>query len=212
MPGELSQHKIFEKRFFKFTEIGLFVHSKTFFKTHEYELKYEDIGTKLIYIKKGLKAWLIPTCILIFLSLILLIDRLNGGDVEKGAEIFYLIPGLGCLIGYLLTYEKSCYLVKPNNKNAIKFLIDKPSKEQLSDFLKELDKNRKHYLLAKYGDLNRNLTYEHQYNNLTWLRDNDVLSSDEFQEKKAKLDEYLPITTVVSGFRLSTKDISSSNY
>ncbi len=205
MQFDFYQKRGFEKRGFKFTDKGLFVHYSKFFKTHEYELNYEAIGNRLIFSKKGIKAWLIAAILLLFASFVLLLDRLNGGEVEKGAEIFYLLPGIAFLTTYFLTYEKACYLVKSNNTNAIQFLIEAPSKKELEDFLTFLESKRKWYLLDMYGQINKNISYEKQHDNFMWLHDTGVITFDELGKKKVELDLVLQSNTVVSGF-LSTNE------
>jgi hypothetical protein len=51
-----------------------------------------------------------------------------------------------------------------------------------------------------YGQLNLNLSYELQYNNLTWLLENDVLTKAEYDEKVLLLNKSMPITTPIKGF------------
>src|ERR1700694_101060 len=137
MQNDFYQQKSFEQRWFAFTNDGLCVRYKKFFKVHEYELKYEDIGTRLIQSSEGIRRWLIFSLIFLVISVTLFIDRIYGGEVEKGAELFYMIPAIACGVVYALTYKRSCYLVKPNNKNPIEFLYNRPSKSKLEDFIKE---------------------------------------------------------------------------
>lgn len=200
MYDDFTQEKLFEKRYFQFISTGLVVQYKNLFKVQKFEIKYEDIGTKLIYLNKGVKGWLISAGLFVFVSLTLFVVRESGGDVETGAEIFYLVPGVACLIAYFITYDKSCYLATSNYSAPLKFLIDNPSKLLFDDFFIKFKNKRREYLLEQYGQTNKELPYEQQYNNLTWLLNNDVLSNDEFKEKKAELDAFLPKNVVVSGF------------
>ena len=200
MHYDFSQHKLFEKRWFKFTEDGLRVRYNNIMKTHEYELKYEDIGTKVVDFVGGIRAFLVPTLILSVVAAVVYIDRINGGDVENGAEIFYLSFALVCLVLYIMTFKRVRYLSKSNNANAIEFLIKKSTEKDLENFINQILSRRKSFLMERYGYLNKNISYESQYNNLKWLLDNDVLDQIDYNEKLAKLDELFPSTTVVKGF------------
>lgn len=204
MHYDFSQHKLFEKRWFKFTKDGLRVGYRNIMKKHEYELKYEDIGTTVVDFTGGVRAWLVPTLILSVVAAILYIDRINGGDVENGAELFYLSFALVCLILYVMTFKKARYLSKSSNANAIEFISKKPTEKELENFINQILSRRKSFLKGRYGQLNKNISYESQYNNLKWLLDNDVLDQNDYNEKMAKLDELFPSTTVVKGFTFGT--------
>jgi hypothetical protein len=191
--SDFYQQKLFEKRWYSFTDEGLHIKYKKVLKTHEYELKYEDIGTRIIQSKTGVRQWLIATIIFTIISLTLLIDRATGGDVERGAELIYIFLALMCGAGYYFTYKKSCFL-------AIELLINNPSKHQFEDFLTEIKSRRRDSLLERYGQLNKNLSYEYQHSNLTWLLDNEVLSKQEFNERLTQLNNLQPSATTVTGF------------
>lgn len=201
MQYDFSQYKLFEKRSFKFTDDGLRVRYRNIMKTHEYELKYEDIGTKVVDFTGGVRAWLVPTLILSVVAGILYIDRINGGDVEKGAELFYLSFALVCLTLYILTFKKARFLSKSNNANAIEFLSKNPTEEDLGNFINQILLRRNSFLLGRYGQLNKNISYESQYDNLKWLLDNGVLNQNDYNEKIVELEELFPSTTVVKGFK-----------
>ncbi|WP_216848960.1 hypothetical protein [Pedobacter sp. L105] len=204
MHYDFSQHKLFEKRWFKFTDDGLRVRYRSIMKTNEYEIKYEDIGNKIVDFSGGVRAWFIPTLILSIVSGILYIDRINGGDVENGAEFFYLSFALVCLILYIMTFKKARYLSKSNNANAIEFLRKKATEKDLENFINQILSRRKSFLIERYGQLNRNISYESQYNNLKWLLDNNVLDQKSYEEKLADLEELFPATTVIKGFTFGT--------
>jgi hypothetical protein len=204
MKYDFSQNKLFEKRWFKFTDDGLRVRYRNMMKTHEYELKYEEIGTKVVDFRGGVRAWLVTTLILSVLAVIIYISRINGGDVGNGAELFYISFALVCLICYICTFKKACYLSKSNNVNAIEFLSKRPTEKDLENFINQILSRRKSFLMVRYGQLNKNISYESQYNNLNWLLDNDVLDQNAYNEKMGELDELFPSTTVIKGFTFGT--------
>ncbi|AOM76316.1 hypothetical protein BFS30_03575 [Pedobacter steynii] len=75
MHHDFYQQKFLEKRWYKFTNEGLHVSKKKFWNFYEYELKYEEMGNKIIRFKGGANAWWIPASILIFISSILFLDK-----------------------------------------------------------------------------------------------------------------------------------------
>jgi hypothetical protein len=192
----------FNRKWFTLTEQELQVKQKSLFRSDEYSVNYEDIGSKIIKSRAGKKAWLVASVVMFSLSLIIFILRVSDEEVGKGAELFYLLIGLICCFIYFISYKHSFYLTQPSNTNAIEFLADNPTKEQLDLFIKQLKSKQKEVLLEKYGQLNKNLNYETQYHNLTWLRDNNILTTEEHQEKLQQLDNlYSPSNRI--GFGLS---------
>ena len=200
MPCDFYQKRLFDQRWFTLTDNSLHVKYKRFFRTHEYELKFEDLGTRVIQSHNDVRGLLTASILLIIISITLFADKLSGGDVETGAELFYLLPGIASGIAYFVTYKKSYYLVKSNNTNAVEFLYNNPSKQELGDFVNHVRDRRKEHLTKLYGELNANLSYEHQYKNLTWLLENDVLSKAEYDAKIHLLNRSVPITTTIKGF------------
>jgi hypothetical protein len=180
MQCDFYQKRLFDQRWFNLTDNGL--------------------GTRVIQSHNDVRGFLTASVILTFISIFLFADRLSGGDVETGAELFYLLPGIAFAIAYFVTYKRSYYLVKSNNTNAVEFLYNRPSKQQLGDFVNHVRFKRKEHLMELYGKLNLNLSYELQYNNLTWLLENDVLTKAEYDEKVLLLNKSMPITTPIKGF------------
>jgi len=190
----------FNSKWFTLTEQGLQVKQKSLFSSDEYSVNYEDIGSKIIKSKAGKKGWLIATASLFSLSLVLSILRIAGEDVGKGAELFYLLIGSICFLVYYITYKSTFYLAQSGNTNAIEFLADRPTEEKLELFIGQLKSKQKEVLLEKYVILNKNLAYETQYQNLTWLKDANILTKDEFGDKLRQLDNlYSPINRIGFG-------------
>ncbi|MFC5623826.1 hypothetical protein [Algoriphagus winogradskyi] len=180
---------LFNRKHFTLKEDGLHLVYKSLIKSSEVFVKYENIGTKIIINKSGKKGWLIATGVLLALSLSLYIDNKFSGNVERSFEAFYFGISMSCLLVYLLTFKQSLHLTKDDNTNSIEFLLNNPSKTHLDDFLLELKNKKKEVLLEKYGGLNKNISYEKQYENLNWLRHNNALNSEEHKQKIKELDD-----------------------
>ncbi len=179
----IQTDKFFNKRVYELTDIGLKGQLKRLFNSSEYFVDYEDIGVRILKSKTGNTVWLIIAIIGLVLPILLLILRLFGGDVEGGAELLYLTIGLVSGLIYWLTYSKSFYLVQPGNKNAIEFIHNNPSKDELEQFIETLKAKRKKTLEDKYGQLNTLLPYEQNHQNLLWLFNNDVIEKNEFDNR-----------------------------
>jgi hypothetical protein len=192
---------LFNRRWFKIDDEGLSVTSKSLTSSSEVFVKFEDIGVKIIKSKGGKKGWLIATIIFLLLSAGMFFFEKSGGDTDKNAFMVYLILAIISGIIFLLTFKSSFYLADNNNQNAIRFLIDKPSKEELSDFINSLKLERKKVLIAKYGQITNLLSYEQQLNSLNWLSSAQALSKEEYESKVAQLNSLFRKSNPIIGFR-----------
>ena len=201
MQYDFSQQRLLEKRHFRFMEDGLFIHSSNAGMTHEYEIKYENIGTKIIYWKNGLNIYLLVAAFLTAASVIFCFD-ITEPEVEPSMRLFLVVLILLCISLYFITYKKARYITTPNNSNPIELFSNKPSIEAVDDFIDEILSRRKTFLLQRFGQLNKNLSYEPQYYSLTWLLDNKVINEEEYDQKLQELNSLYPSTLTIKGFAI----------
>lgn len=70
------------------------------------------------------------------------------------------------------------------------FYKSNPDKQSVDQFIDELFKSRDIYLREMYfAEVNKNLSYEAQKNDLQWLRRIEAISTVEFSNLKKELDE-----------------------
>ncbi|HCL06693.1 MAG TPA: hypothetical protein DHW64_12360 [Chitinophagaceae bacterium] len=201
MSNALHQKGFFLKQsWFEITDIGLVIKTKTLTSNDEFFMNFEDIGTKIIRSNGGKKGWLIATVVFVILSIGMYVMEQSGGNAEKNAYLFYLIIAIICIVVYLMTYKRSFFLVTNDNSNAIEFLVDKPSKKEIGDFIQILKNRRKEYLSSKYGQLTKLISYEQQYNTLNWLNRSDVFSKEEYEAKLAELNGLFSGSNSIIGF------------
>lgn len=189
----IQTEKIFKHRIFEITENGLKGQDKGLFKNTEYFVNFEDIGVKVLKTKSGGRKWLYATLVFGFLTLIMLIMKIAGGDVGKGSEIFYLCLTFVCGFIYWISSTDSFYLVQQGNKNAIEFFSNKPSKKELNDFIEELKSKRAETLKYKYGQINELLPYELNYNSILWLFNCEAINKVEYDNKMIELNSLFKI-------------------
>lgn len=187
--------KFFNKRVYELTDNGLKGQVKQLFNASEFFVDYENIGVRILRSKSGNTPLLVIAIIGLALTVFVLTVRLFGGHVEGGTEILYLTIGLVTGLLYWLTYSKSLYLVQPGNNNAIEFIYDNPTKEELEQFIEVLKAKRNEVLEVKYGQVNGLLPYEQSHQNLIWLLNNDVISKDEFNTRLSDLNSKFPQPT-----------------
>ena len=200
----LYQRNIFfHKKWFEINDEGLSIISRSLSSNTELFVKFEDIGVKIIKDKKGKKGWIIASIICFLLAVGLFFDEKTGGNTDKNAFVVYLIFSIIFVVVFFMTYERSFYLADNDSKNAIKFLIDKPSKQELNDFIDKLKIERKKVLLTKYGQLTNLLSYERQLNSLNWLDSIEALSNKEYEDKISQLNFIFQKSNPIIGFKSS---------
>ena len=175
--------RLFNKKVFELTDTGLRGQQKKLFNSVEYFVDYEDLGVRILRSKTGTNGWLVASTIGFLLTAVVLVSKFTGGDVEPGAEFLYLTVGIVCGLVYWLTYSRTFYLVQQGNKNAIEFIYDNPTKEDLDLFINTLKEKRRTTLDDKYGNINVLLPYEQNYQNILWLFNNDVIDKKEFDNR-----------------------------
>jgi len=200
METTLHQKAFLSQSWFQITDQGLKVTNKSLTRTNDFFVTFEDVGTKTLRYNKGKKGWLIAALILLVVSMGLLVMEKSGGDTDKNAYIIYLTFSVVCLVAYFLTFKRSFYVVNNDNTNPISFLVNRPSREELDTFISTLKEKRKEYLLSKYGQVTKLLSYDKQYNTLNWLNQSEVLSKDEYLSKLEELNKLFSGSNPIGGF------------
>jgi hypothetical protein len=188
------------ENYFEITEEGLSVKTRKMSSASEYFVTFDDMGTKVIKSNKGKKGWLIASMVFLILSIGLLFLAKSGGNADKDAYVVYLIFSVICIAIYLVTFKRSFYVANNDNTNAISFLVDKPSQQELNEFIATLKSERKRNLYSKYTHITKLLSYEQQYDTLNWLNKNEVLSTEEYNLKLAELNSLFSVSNPVIGF------------
>ena len=202
MDGTLIQQNfLFNRKQFVITTEGIHVKSRRFLNNNEYFLNFEDIGLKIIKKRQGKLGWLLGIIAFTALAFAVLVAQLRGSDVE--AEAFAVYFGIAAIFtaGYLLTYERLCYLTNNDNSNSIIFLLDRPNQAVFENFLDELKAARKTYLLRKYSNFSRLLSFEQQYNQLQWLYSTSTISTAEYETSLSELNNLFNTTGTIRGFQ-----------
>lgn len=194
---------LLNRKWFEIGADGLSVRYKSLLGGGAYYVKFEQLGVKTIKSKSGNVGWLIAAFFSVGVGILLLADELGKGKPEYSNPLFYLVASVLCFLTYLFTYKRVFHLTRVDNTNAIAFLIDKPSKMELQDFIQHIKDKRKDYLVAKYGLLTSMLPYEQQHQNLLWLNNIDALSHKEYMEKMEELSRLFRSSPGVSQVHLN---------
>ena len=173
---------------------------KKFMKSNECFIRFENIGLNPLKSKSVNKGWVLASAAFLTLSIFLFIEKQRGSDVEPGAYVFYLVIFGFCALLSVITYKRAFYLTRNDNTNAIEFLVDNPSKEELESFIQILRSKRDTYMASIYGQIDVRISYERQHNQFTWLLENDFLTNQEYQNKITELKKAFTNSALLPGF------------
>lgn len=204
------EYKQFGLNLYRFRYIieanGITVIKKKLAQHTETFIEFEDIGSKIIKDNSRRIGWLIASAVFLLLAIAVFFDRVTGGKVGKGAEIFWVCVSIILFIVFVMTRKQTVYLAQSDNTNAIEFIGSKRYKDSLAEFTRQLLAARDKFLLDKYSTLDDMLPYNQQYNNLVWLYNLKLLNKEQLQSKIDELDA-LPTTrmlktdtTTITGF------------
>ncbi|WP_156125298.1 hypothetical protein [Cellulophaga sp. Hel_I_12] len=184
----LLQRKLFLRREFTMNKKDLNIKSSDLTSSEELNIPYEEIDTnKLIFQKKTDNIMLIITLIFGGFFIINLFNPENyKGDGWFGVGLFLFMV---TLFSAMITYVKSknLVLIPTLNNGYIEILKAKPNQKQFDEFLSELTSRISKYLKSKYGTLDFDMPYEPQLMNLSWLKDREIITTDEFENLKKEL-------------------------
>lgn len=184
----LLQRKLFLRREFKMNKRELNIKSSDLTSSEELNIPYEEIDTsKLIFQKQTDNIMLIITLIFGGFFIINLLNPDNyKGDGWFGVGLFLFMV---TLFSAMITYVKSknLVLIPTMNNGYIEILNAKPSQKQFDEFLSELTSRITTYLKSKYGTIDFDMPTEPQLMNLSWLKDREIITPDEFENLKKEL-------------------------
>lgn len=177
-----SRHREFELKGDK-----LHVKTKSMGEYNEYTIDVEYIGEERFYkthSKMGPRIVGIVFYIIMIISVlgILLEDNWAASENIIGLIIgIFLFGGLGSL-AFFSELRNELHLV--GGSAQVMFLLNKPSKEEMENFINELITRSRKTLIDKYSKVDPDLPEEIQIRNLYWLKEKGLISEEEYAELK----------------------------
>ena len=187
---ELKQYDTnFNRRIFKIMEDGVHVTQKGMTSSYEYFVEFEEIGTKTSIQKSRNLIWISLSILLLIICISVFINRINGGKVGNGAEVFHFVSSAIFYLVFILTRKNTFTLLNHDNTSGIDFIGSSRYRNKVDNFINLIHEKRKLYLIEKYTSLNDFMPYEQQYNDLIWLYKIKLLSEEELKSKIQLLNE-----------------------
>ncbi len=173
----LIQNRLLQKTTYSFYEHGISIKSKGLFNSLEYEVPYEELSDRVIYeskISDGYKVGMAGIIIFLIVSIIN-----NSGDMI----VLGIITVIAGLVVLYYTREKTASIILID-KRALIINQKKPNATVVREFISRIQSNRKEYLKAKYGRIDKDLPFETQINSFNWLKNSNVINEEEFETLK----------------------------
>ncbi|MEO0686164.1 MAG: hypothetical protein AAFY76_14295, partial [Cyanobacteria bacterium J06649_11] len=155
---------------------------------NEVSISFEDISGEKVSNESSNRFMLIGGSICVIISAILIGLRYLEQEIGNYAELFWLVIGITLLFIYNVTKEEF-WKIKVKNDKYIYLYKAIPSENEVEKFLSNMMKKRDEYLLLNYGNINSNLDYDTQFKRFQWLLKMNVITDQEFKEKKSQLDQ-----------------------
>jgi hypothetical protein len=117
----------------------------------------------------------------------------------EGNIFFTIIAFLAVLYFVIDYFYLSGSVIVVNSKSTpILFLKNRPNEVEVLEFIEELQNRIKAFLKWKYGNLDQDLPFDLQIKNYRWLRNQEVISDDEYdqlcQDLKVKRADSTPLS------------------
>lgn len=195
----LVQKKLFHKREFEIIGSKLRFKESKLGNENEMYIPFENIlGSKSSF--KKTEPWFVFIGLFFtLLTVLTVVWYFEDGDVEAEAPIIW---GSVSIIFFYMSYKvkENSWRIELTNNESIMMFKNNPDKDDVAIFFTNLIEKRNKYLLDNYGFLDKNLSYERQFNNLEWLRIRNVLTLEEFEVKHQQLKALFNISNNRIGF------------
>lgn len=189
---ELIQKQGSRRREFKLIGNTLHIKTKSYGEKNEYQIDVEYLGEERFYKTYSHLGPRIIGSVFFLVMIVSVVGFLMEKDWSNGDNIgalilgVFLFGGLG-LLAFLSPMRNEVHLV--GGAQQVTFLLDRPSKKEMEDFIAEIIKRSHKVLLEKFGKIDPDLPEETQINNLYWLKNRGLISETEYEELKQEYKE-----------------------
>lgn len=183
----LKQKRFFHKREFEILESKLSYKEIITGKSNfEALIPFEDLSNNKSSHENSSVLFIVFSVFLYFIAIISFISR-DEKDFNPDVWKFFTITATVLLALFFINKEKSWKIKIPKNNTYVFIYKKNPSEHVVNVFIEDIFTARDNYLRENYMYLDRNLSYENQYENLKWLWRIEAISKQEFDEKYKEL-------------------------
>ena len=150
----------------------------------KYKVAFEDIPRDASEVTVSSKGYLIFAAFLAVLAIATAVMMLFGQNVQLSTPLIWAFLA-GCS-GALFFLSRQHFLVfqSPEKKDSLILFKDNPSREELEQFIIKLQKRKNDYLRKMYVRED-GLPLADSIRNLTWLKEQGVITPEEYEHMKS---------------------------
>lgn len=183
---EFIQKKGFSLRKFTLTDNKITVETKTMARNNRYDVKIDMLGTDLHYQSDSRKGKIV-IMILTGLGLLGMVIGYFTGNVDGNQLMtFAFMSVIIIIILVSLKHNDDIFLVG-GQKNLV-FYRNKPSEDKVVEFIEAIKDARKDYFKKSFSSFDKTTTEEEYYGRLQWLKRQEMITADEYDELKHIFD------------------------
>jgi hypothetical protein len=185
-PLYLKQLRFGESREFSLEPKRIRVRIRNLNGENEYFVSYDSLSLSQRSVVQQNGSVLVLILLFGLFTFIALICGL--GELKDFLGVAGLLGGTTVLIVGVFFYQRRSYLlIDLKNKQALVFLADRPSPEQLARFVEAIYQARKDFYREKYYQINPEDDLDEQLSKFKWLLREEIISFPEFQKMKSSL-------------------------
>lgn len=184
----LYQKSLLKEKYFEITRKGLKIKEKSITKKIEFMINFEDITSQTKVFESKKIIWKLLSFISLLKFLIQSYKGMNRESIFSPLEILpiSLLSIILFMFIYYYTVEKYIMLICSDG-TGIAFFKKHSTEEQVRHFITIILEHRNEYMKNKYGNVDYDLPYENQVGTFNYLRDEKIITSEEYEELKRKL-------------------------
>jgi hypothetical protein len=181
---ELNQRRLFSRQQFKCDENTLHISTWSLFTgTKDWSVRLDEIGFRYDVRQMGIfsNGCLFAVAIVIISTLVII-------ELPLLTALIVLIISMTPLI-LGRTINSYNYMQIPTRRGTVLIGYSKKEKLKADEFIVSLKETIKKYMIWKYGTIDPDLNFQKQVENFWWLRNNEIITEDEYAQLKSKLKE-----------------------
>ena len=178
---KFKQRNWFEVNEYWLLDSGIQQMYKSLSKSYEQTINYEEIGNEIVKQSTRRKGWLIAAIIFSAISATCVVSSfLLKENLNEGIIFWLVIAGI-CYVIYLATLTNRIFLIGKVN---LFFYNKKKEKDEIHNFLIEIEQKRKGYYKDKYYKIDEDIDTDAQIQRLKWLKENEIITNVEYEHMK----------------------------
>lgn len=179
---KLQQRNLFERNTLTLTDKELTIFTKNFITgTSEWSVWLDEVSLQHNTRNIGLFS---NGCLFSIVAVIVCTALVSMLSVTS-MVIVVVIALVPIIIGRFANYTH--YTQINTKRGYITVSLSRKNKTEAEQFLSALREASKHYLRWKYGAVDPDLPFERQVENYWWLRNNAIISDDDYKQLKEQL-------------------------